>query len=393
MAVMFAGFCAFLQLYATQPILPLLAGVFHAGKTAVSLTVAAGGVGITLGAPVAGYLADRFGRKRLIAWSAAALALSSLLSATSPSLPALVFWRFCQGLVTPGVFAVTIAYVNDEWAGGGASSVLSTYISGTVLGGFCGRVLAGWVAAQWPWRWTFVVLGILGALGAWGIAAWLPAERAAHRATVAQGSWREAVAAHLRNRQLLSACAVGFCVLFSLVATFTYVTFYLAEPPFGLEPAALGSVFAVYLVGAAVMPVSGRAIDRWGHRRALAGAISAAVGGVALTLGQNLAMVAAGLAITCSGVFTAQASANSFVGLAARDNRALAAGLYAAFYHAGGSLGAAVPGYFWSLGGWRACVALVAGVQILVVAMALGLWKVPAAATPPDSWRHPPELD
>jgi len=45
---MLAGFCAFLQLYATQPILPLLADLFQAGKVAVSLTVTAGGIGVAL---------------------------------------------------------------------------------------------------------------------------------------------------------------------------------------------------------------------------------------------------------------------------------------------------------------------------------------------------------
>ena len=162
--------------------------------------------------------------------------------------------------------------------------------------------------------------------------------------------------AHLRNRQLAATFSVGFCVLFSLVGTFTYVTFYLAEPPFHLMPAALGSVFVVYLVGAAVTPVAGRAIDRFGSRRTLAAAISAGVGGISLTLIPSLWMVALGLTICCSGVFLAQASASSFIGIAAKENRALAVGMYASCYHAGGSFGAAVPGYFWELGGWPACV-------------------------------------
>ena len=48
---------------------------------------------------------------------------------------------------------------------------------------------------------------------------------------------------HLHNPRLRAACAVGFCVLFSLVGTFTYVNFLLAAPPFNFSPASLANVF------------------------------------------------------------------------------------------------------------------------------------------------------
>jgi MFS family permease len=174
---------------------------------------------------------------------------------------------------------------------------------------------------------------------------------------------------------------VGFCVLFSLVAIFTYITFYLAAPPFDLQPVALGSIFFVYLIGAAVNPIAGRAIDRHGQRVVLACGIGAGVAGVALTLVHNLWMVGLGLTICSSGVFAATTAANNFVGVAAEKNRALAVGLYAAFYYVGGGLGAAIPAYFWDLGGWTACVAFIACVQILTVSIALAFWDAPAGAS------------
>ena len=70
LAVAFAGACAFLSLYATQPLLPTLERLFRAGKTAVSLTVTASTLGVALAAPLIGLLADRFGRKRVIVASA-----------------------------------------------------------------------------------------------------------------------------------------------------------------------------------------------------------------------------------------------------------------------------------------------------------------------------------
>jgi MFS transporter, YNFM family, putative membrane transport protein len=391
--VVVAGFCSFLQMYSTQPLLPMLTGIFHASKVAVSMTVTLAGLGVAVAAPFAGILADRIGRKRVIVWSALLLGVCSLAAATSPGLAALLFWRFCQGLCTPGVFSVTVAYINDEWAAGGAGAVLSSYVSGTVLGGFSCRFISGLVASRFGWRWVFVVLGILTLAGAGAIAKLLEPERHAHRAAPSQGSWISAVKSHLQNRRLLGTYTVGFCVLFSLVAIFTYITFYLAAPPFNLQPAALGSIFFVYLVGAAVNPVAGRAIDRYGQRMVLACGIGAGVAGVAMTLVHSLWMVGLGLTICSSGVFAATTAANNFIGVAAEHDRSLAVGLYAAFYYVGGSLGAAIPAYFWELGGWTACVIFIACVQIVTVALALVFWSGPAGVRHGGNLVGAPELE
>src|SRR6267142_1805439 len=103
----------------------------------------------------AGVVADRFGRKRVIVPAAFLLAIPTLLAATSTSFVQLLFWRFLQGVFTPGIFAVIIAYVNEEWQDG-AGAATAAYITGTVLGGFTGRVLAAIVAANAGWRWAFV---------------------------------------------------------------------------------------------------------------------------------------------------------------------------------------------------------------------------------------------
>ena len=375
LGVIVAGFCAFLQLYTTQPILPLLQSVFHVGAVEVSLTVTVAALGVALSAPFAGLLADRLGRKPVIVWSAFLLALCGLLAATSQGLYTLLFWRLLQGVFTPGVFSVTVAYINDEWAEQGLGKALSAYVSGTVLGGFSCRFIAGQVASRVDWRWSFVVLGVLSLAGAAAISVLLKPERNPVRAPLDLAGFPAAVMAHLRNRLLLATYLVGFCVLFSLVAIFTYVTFYLAAPPFHLEPAEIGSIFFVYLVGAAVNPIAGRAIDKFGARAVLTVSIAAGVAGVALTFVPNLWAVGVGLAICSTGVFAAQTAGSGFVGMAARGNRALAVGLYASFYYLGGSAGAVLPGFFWNWHGWAACAAFIVSVQLLTVGLALRFWK------------------
>jgi MFS transporter, YNFM family, putative membrane transport protein len=155
---------------------------------------------------------------------------------------------------------------------------------------------------------------------------------------------------------------------------FTYVTFHLSEPPYSWSTAALGWLFVVYLVGAAVTPLAGGWVDRRGHRGALL--LGAAVGivGALLTLGVSGASIVTGLALVASGVFISQATASSYIGAVTQEDRGLAVGLYSTFYYLGGSLGAAVPALFWVRGGWVACVALVVVVQAVIAALALLVW-------------------
>src|SRR5260370_15043546 len=100
-AVVFAGFCAFLAIFAPQPLLPMLAKAFDVSPGRISLVVTASTLAVALAAPFAGIVADRFGRKRVIVPAAILLAIPTLLAATSTSYSQLIFWRFLQGVFTP----------------------------------------------------------------------------------------------------------------------------------------------------------------------------------------------------------------------------------------------------------------------------------------------------
>jgi predicted MFS family arabinose efflux permease len=382
LAVVFAGFCAFLALFAPQPLLPMLARTFAASPGRISLVVTASTLAVALSAPLAGFVADRFGRKRVIVPAAFLLAVPTLLAATAATDGQLIFWRFLQGVFTPGIFTVIIAYINEEWdTRPGAAT--AAYVTGTVIGGFTGRAVAALVASHISWRWSFVALGVLNLAGAIAIRAWLPAGRRFTRAR-RRGSAVAPMLRHLRNPRLAATYAVGFCVMFTLLATFTYINFYLAAPPFHLSTSALGLLFVVYLIGAVITPVAGRVIDRMGHRFALVAAFSAGVTGVLLTLIHSLPLIMAGLTLACTGVFVGNSAGASYVGSAAAESRASAVGLYVTFYYLGGSGGSALPGYNWNHGGWPSCVALIAAVQVVAISLALLFWK-PLPRTPLDA--------
>ena len=383
--VVLAGSAAFLDLYATQPLLPLLARTFRASTFDVGLTVTAPTIAVALSAPLIGRLADRAGLRRVIVGSAFLLAVATALAATAVSLRQLIMWRFVQGLATPGIFAGTVAYIHEEWPAARAGRATAAYMTGTIIGGFTGRVVAGLVAADVNWHASFIALAILNLALASALFAWLPPERSVRRAGLSgprsaalkgppYTAARDVV--HLfQNRQLVATFAIGFCVLFTQVAMFTYVTFHLAAPPFRLSTAALGWLFAVYLVGVVMTPFGGRWIDRYGHRIGLAAAMGMGAAGALLTLTPWLPVVAAGLALCSTGVFIAQASTSSYIGAVTTRDRALAVGMYSTFYYIGGSVGGAVPAALWNVGEWKACVALIVTVQMTGVAIALTFWR------------------
>ena len=153
-AAMIAGACTFLNVYCTQPLLPFFQKFFHATEVQVSFTVGAVTLSVAIMAPVIGLLAESIGRKRVIVPALFAMAVPTLLAATAQSLSALIFWRFMQGMFVPGVIAVIIAYINEEFAGRTAT-VMSAYVAGTVFGGFLGRFLTGIIAARGNWHAAF----------------------------------------------------------------------------------------------------------------------------------------------------------------------------------------------------------------------------------------------
>jgi len=363
LAVMIAGACTFLNVYCTQPLLPVFQRIFQASEIEVSLTVGAVTLGVALMAPFTGMLAETIGRKKVIVPALFAMAVPTLLAATSRSLPALIGWRFAQGIFVPGVIAVMMAYINEEFAGR-TGRVMAAYVTGTVFGGFLGRFLIGLIAAHWNWRAGFITLGVLDLLGALAVRQWLPLAvhfvPARHVFKSLGDTW-----GHLGNARLLGICGMGFTVLFSLVGVFTYANFYLAGPLFQLTPAELGSVFFVYLLGCIVTPFAGYFLDHHGFRQAAGLAFGMCLGGLLLTLVHWLPAVIAGLAVFSSGIFVYQSAATVLTGRVAGRARSAAAGLYVTFYYAGGSAGSALTAWFWLKGGWPACVGLFAAVSLL----------------------------
>jgi predicted MFS family arabinose efflux permease len=367
------GFFAFLNVYSLQSVLPMVMQDYHASPVQAGLAVGATVLAIGLVSPFMGMLSDSFGRKNILCASLLFITLPTALIPLAGSFEWLIALRFIQGLAVPGIVVVLIAYISEEFQATGVARMMSTYVGGTVMGGFSGRFITGHAGDLLGWRGAFFLLAGMNLLGALAVLWWLPASRnfMAHRDI--GGAFRT-LRVHLSNKRLMAACAVGFCVLFSLVGAFTYVNLYLAGSPFHLSSAGLANVFAVYLVGVVVTPLAARYIDRLGYMRSLQSGLTISICGILMTLLPSLVFVIAGLAICSTGVFLCQSATISGIAKNVTEGRSLATGLYYLSYYAGGAVGTWLAGIAFESHGWSGSVVVIALAQTLAASIVTVVW-------------------
>jgi len=373
LAVATAGFAAFVNLYSPQALLPRLASEFHVGAGEISALMTAGTGAIALSAPFSGALADVTGRKRLITAAMFAVVAPTLVMTFAGSVPQLTFWRFVQGLLLPPIFAVAVAYIGDEWPPSDVARVAGIYISGSSIGGFCGRFIPGLLTDVIGWRAAIQVMALITLIAAIIVAATLPPERNFVRFGGLVSSLAQMVQ-HFRNRRLVATYAIGFGVLFNFIATFTYVNFHLAAPPYLFSPTLLGALFLTYLVSTPLVPWVGRAIALFGRRPFVLGMIALWIVGALLLLAPPVGVIIVGLTLCAVCGMVCQAVSTGYVTLTAKEGRSSAVGLYASIYYIGGSAGAFLTGLAWASAGWPGCVAVIVAVQTIMAVIVAVAW-------------------
>jgi YNFM family putative membrane transporter len=374
------GMFAFLQVYSIQAILPVLMADFSATEVQAGMVVGATILAIAIMSPFLGMLSDAVGRKSFVVGALLFLTLPTALIAQSTTIEWIGLWRFIQGLSVPGITVVIIAYIGEEFEGSSVTELMSFYVSGSVLGGFMGRFLLGHLHEFFGWRQAYYVLAILTLISALWVAKTLPSSK--HFA--ANPNFRSAIqtlGSHLVNRYVVTACLLGACVLFSLVGCFTFINLYLADTPYNLGTGALANIFAVYLIGVIITPLSTILLRRFGSARTIIVAVIISMLGVLLTLATPLWLIVIGLGVMSSGVFVTQSATISYIAVNVKQGRSLASGLYYLFYYAGGTVGAWLCSLAYVYGQWQFTVWLLLFVQVLALLIAsFGMIKTKSKA-------------
>ncbi|KGH12573.1 major facilitator transporter [Comamonas thiooxydans] len=124
--------------------------------------------------PATGWVADRFGTRRVYGWAIGLFVLGSVLCALSPSLPFLIAARVVQGvggamMLPVGRLAVLRTYPRGEFIR--AMSFIA--IPGQV-GPLLGPTLGGWMVEYASWHWIFWINVPVGLIGLWATWRWFP---------------------------------------------------------------------------------------------------------------------------------------------------------------------------------------------------------------------------
>ncbi|PIT08455.1 MFS transporter [Snodgrassella alvi] len=364
--VLITGALAFVQVYSVQSILPVLMQEFQASAATIGSTVGATILAVAFMSPLLGMISDALGRKAFIVGSIIFITIPTLALSFVHNISLLWWLRFMQGLAVPGITVVLLAYIGEEFSGNARIRLMGFYVSGTVLGGFLGRFLMGYLTEFMGWRHAFMVMGIISAFGAFLVWRNLPAsqkfEAKPQVSTALVTLWH-----HLHNRYVLAACALGFCVLFSLVGCFTYINLYLDQPPYNLSSAQLANIFAVYLIGMVITPLSARLIVKFGTNFTVLIAMSLSIIGVLLTLLHPLWLIVLALAIMSSGIFITQSSTITYISANVTEGRSLASGLYYMCYYAGGFAGSVLCGHAFENGDWFMTAVTLISAQLMAM--------------------------
>lgn len=142
-------------------IAPSLIKEWGVAKPQLAPVLSAALAGLAIGAVIIGPLADRLGRKFLLAGAVFVLGAASLVSAAAANLEELVTWRFITGLGLGAAMPLAVT-LGSEFAPTRRRAVLtSAMFTGFPLGAALGGFLSGWMIPQWGWRSILQVGGVL----------------------------------------------------------------------------------------------------------------------------------------------------------------------------------------------------------------------------------------
>ncbi len=371
---------SFTNIYVTQPVLPVLQKEFAADMVVVSFSVSAVILGIAISNLPFGFLADRWPIHPIILTGGILVAVGGLVCALTRDLWVFIGARFLQGIFIPPLTTCLAAYLAKTLPAARLNIVMGSYVSATVLGGLCGRLLGGWIHPPLHWRYAFVSASVLTLLATVTAVRGLPRRPAeAGRRQDSMGFWEL-----IRRWDLLRIylCAMGGFAIFSSV--FNYLPFRLAAEPFGFSTEMTTLLYLVYIVGIFIGPTAGRVSNRFGSGNTLLGGSIVLGGALTLIWLPSISAVIAGLLCTCAGFFTIHAAAVGSLNRKLSSGQGRANALYVLFYYVGGWLGITGSGFAYKQGGWSAliCVTLL----LLIVPLSAGMGErkdEPPRSSPP----------
>lgn len=148
--------------------LPHMQGSVGATQDQISWVLTSYIVASAIFMPLTGFLAGRYGRKRLFILSVVGFTLTSMLCGAAQSLGQIVAFRFLQGVFGASLVPLSQAVMLDSYPREKHGSAMALWGVGVMIGPILGPSLGGWLTEYYSWRWVFYInlpFGVLAWLG------------------------------------------------------------------------------------------------------------------------------------------------------------------------------------------------------------------------------------
>src|SRR3546814_8472105 len=109
--------------------------------------------------PLTGWLAVRFGRKRLFMVSVTGFTVSSVLCGMAGSIEQMVLFRLLQGVFGAPLVPLSQSVLLDSYPREKHGSAMAMWGVGVMVGPILGPTLGGYLTEFYDWRWVFYKIG------------------------------------------------------------------------------------------------------------------------------------------------------------------------------------------------------------------------------------------
>src|ERR1700681_2902894 len=156
-AVMFATFMEVLDTTVVNVSLPHIAGSLSATIDEATWALTSYLVANAIILPMTGWLATRFGRKRLLMLSVIGFTMASFLCGLAPTLSTLIVFRIMQGATGGALQPLSQAVLLEAFPPHDRGKAMGFWGLGIVVAPILGPVLGGWLTENYSWRWVFYI--------------------------------------------------------------------------------------------------------------------------------------------------------------------------------------------------------------------------------------------
>jgi DHA2 family multidrug resistance protein len=149
--------------------IPHMQGSFSANQEQVAWVLTSYLVSSAIMTPMAGYLSDRLGRKRLYLFTVMGFIATSMMCGLATSIEEMVIFRILQGAFGAPLIPLAQATVLDSYPPEKYGSGMALFGVGVMLGPIIGPTVGAWLTEYYDWRWVFFINLPLGMLALAGI--------------------------------------------------------------------------------------------------------------------------------------------------------------------------------------------------------------------------------